>query len=80
MATAGDERYLVCAVVVAAAVSSANWFFPLCFARSAGFGFLVVNRIGINGCMIVGMLCCHVVVQIAPWRRDESFVTMAKSF
>ena len=26
MAAAGDERYLVCAVVAAAVVSCANWF------------------------------------------------------
>ena len=41
-------------------------FCKKCLFPCAGFGFLVVDRIGINGCMIVGMLCCHVVVQIAP--------------
>ena len=35
--SAGDERYLVCAAVAAAVVSSANVFLPLCSETSGCF-------------------------------------------
>ena len=67
VAAGGDERYLVCAAVAAAVVSSSNRFL-LCVLQRVFAHVCVVlcacwisdRRSQCNGCMIAVTSCCHV--------------------